>query len=67
MKKKNAIHLQAVFRIRSELNTGSDSDPAFKVNTDPDPDSGFSKTKLKEELFSKNLNFIFSQKLLHRH
>jgi len=49
-----------VFRIHIELYT--DPDPAFQVNTDPDPapdsDPGFFMTKMKEFVLEK-LNFYF--------
>jgi len=46
-----------VFRIRTDLNTDPDPDPAFEVNSDP----GFFMTKIKEIFLFENLLFFQSQ------
>ena len=40
-----------MFRIRIDLNTDLDPDPAFQVNTDSDLDPGFFMTKMEENSF----------------
>jgi hypothetical protein len=40
------------------FNPDTDSEPAFQVNLDPDPDSGFDYQKLKKK-YSRHFVFFF--------